>query len=79
MPLFEGQELQSQMQLKDASENLKNLGDLGDVTEETSLISLRENFSEICKSVLFEMSLRHCMRRFKDASGMHPWRLGYLY
>ena len=66
------------MQLKDVSENLKNVRDLGDVTEETSLISLRENFSEICKSTLFQMSLRHCMRRLKDASGMHPWRPGYL-
>ena len=31
---------------------------------------------EICKSVLFEMSLRRCMRRLRDASEMYPCRLG---
>ena len=31
---------------------------------------------KICKSALFEMSLRRCMRRLRDASEMHPCRLG---
>ena len=43
---------------------------------ETSLINLPGDVSEICKSGLFEMSLRRCMRRLKDPSEMHPLRLG---
>ena len=41
-----------------------------------SLINLPEGVSEICKSALFKMSLRCCIRRLKDASEMHPCRLG---
>ena len=43
-----------------------------------SLIKLLADVSEICKSALFEMSLRRCMRRLKDASEMHPCRLGHV-
>ena len=46
----------------------ENLRDLRDVSEETSLINLQGDVSEICKSALFEMSLRGCMRRLRDAS-----------
>ena len=49
---------------------------LRDVSEETSLIHLTGDVSKICKSVLFEMSLRRCMRRLRNASEMHPCRLG---
>ena len=49
----------------------ENLRDLRDVSEETSLINLQGDVSEICKSALFEMSLRRCMRRLRDASEMH--------
>ena len=62
MPQFEGQELQSQLQLKD-------------VSEKTSLINPQEDVSEICKSALFDMSLRRYVRRLKDASKMHPCQL----
>ena len=55
MPPFESNELQSQMQLRD-------------VSEETSLIHLTGDISKICKSALFEMSLRRCMKRLRDAS-----------
>ena len=41
---------------------------LKDVSEETSLFNLLGDVSEICKSALFEMSLRRCMRRLRDAS-----------
>ena len=61
----------SQMQLKE------NLRDLEDVSEETSLIHLQGDVSEICKSSLFEISLRRCMRRLKDASKMHLCPLGF--
>ena len=54
----------------------ENLRDLRDVSEETSLINLQEDVSKICKSAFFEMSLRRCMRRLKDASEMHPCPLG---
>ena len=54
----------------------ENLRDLRDVSEETSLINLPGDVSEICKSALFEMSLRRCMRRLNDAFEMHPCRLG---
>ena len=53
--------------------------DLRDVSEETSLIYLTGDVSEICKSALFEMSLRRCMRRLRDASVMHPCRLGMFF
>ena len=46
--------------------------------ERSHLIDLPEDVSEICKSALFEMTLRCCMRRLKDASEMHPCRLGYI-
>ena len=39
-------------------------------------MNLPEDVSDICKSALFEMSLRHCMIRLKDAPEMHQWRLG---
>ena len=54
----------------------ENLRDLRDVSEETSLINLQGDVSEICKSALFEMSLRRCMRRLRDASEMHSCPLG---
>ena len=54
----------------------ENLRDLWDVPEETPLINLPVDVPEICKSTLFEMSLRHCMRRLIDASEMHPCWLG---
>ena len=66
MPPFESNELQSQMQLRDVSE--KDLRDLRDVSQEKSLIHLTGDISKICKSALFEMSLRRCMRRLRDAS-----------
>ena len=37
----------------------ENLRNLWDVSEETSLINLPGDISEICKSALFEMFLRH--------------------
>ena len=42
----------------------------------TSLTNFPGDISEICISVFFEMSLRRCMRRLRDASEMHPCRLG---
>ena len=54
----------------------ENLRDFRDVSEETSLINLQGDVSEICKSALFETSLRRCMRRLRDASEMHPCPLG---
>ena len=58
----------------------ENLRDLRDLSEETSLINLLRDVSEICKSALFEMSLRRCMRRLRDASEMHSCRLElYLF
>ena len=45
---------------------------LKDASEETSLINLQGDVSEIYKSALFQMSLRRCMRRLRDASEMHP-------
>ena len=56
---------------------LENLRDLRDVSEEISLNSLLGAVLETCKSAFFETSLRHCMRRLRDASDMHPCRLGY--
>ena len=53
----------------------ENLRNLWDISEETSLINIPGDVSEICKSALFEMSLRRCIRRLKDASEMHPYRL----
>ena len=50
--------------------------DLRDVSEEVSLINFPGDVSDICKSALFEMSLRRCMRRLQDASEMDPCRLG---
>ena len=70
MPQFESNELHSQMQLREDPRDLR------DVSEETSLIHLTGDVSEICKSAFFEMSLRRCMRRLRDASEMHPCRLG---
>ena len=54
----------------------ENLRDFRDVSEETSLINLQGDVSEICKSTLFEMSLRRFMRRLRDASEIHPCPLG---
>ena len=54
----------------------EDLRDLRDVFGEMSLIHLIGDVSEICKLALFEMSPRHCMRRLRDASEMHPCRLG---
>ena len=62
------------MQLKDVSEKTRR--DLRDVSEETFLINLQGDVSEIYKSALFELSLRRCMRRLRDASEMHPCPLG---
>ena len=76
------------MQLKGVSEkthgviilnSMEDPRDLRDVSEETSLIYLTGDVSEICKSALFEMSLRRCMRRLRDASVMHPCRLGMFF
>ena len=41
-------------------------------------MNLPWDVSEIRKSAVFEMSLRRCMRRLKDASEMHPRRLGFI-
>ena len=50
--------------------------DLRYISEEAPLIDLTGDASEIWKSVLFEMSLRRCMRRLRDASEMRPcWRV----
>ena len=57
---------------------LRDLRDLTYISEETSLISLLGDVAVICKSTLFEMSLRRCMRRLKDESDMHPCRIGKL-
>ena len=46
----------------------EDLRDLRDISEETSLIDLTGDVSAICKSILFEMSVRRCMRRLRDAS-----------
>ena len=35
------------------------------VSEEASLINLTGDVSKICKSAIFEMSLRRCMRRLR--------------
>ena len=56
----------------------ENLRDLNDVSQETLLINLPGDISEISKSVLFEMSLRPFMRSLKDASQMHPFWLGII-
>ena len=48
---------------------------LKDASEETSLINLQGDVSEIYKSALFQMSLRRCMRHLRDASEMHPFPL----
>ena len=42
-------------------------------------MNLQGDLSEICKSALFEMSLRRCMRRLKDGSQMHPCWLGNIF
>ena len=47
-----------------------------DVSEEASLTELTGDVSEICKSALFEMFLRRCMRCLSDASEIYPCRLG---
>ena len=62
------------MQPKDVSE--KTWWDLTDVSEETFLINLQGDVSEIFKSALFELCLRRCMRRLRDASEMRPCPLG---
>ena len=53
--------------------------DLRDISEETPLINLPRDVLGICKSAIFEMSLRRCMRHLKDASEMHPCRLGRFF
>ena len=45
---------------------------------ERSLTSLLEDVSEIWKSAVFEMSLRRCMRRLRDAYEMHTCQLRIL-
>ena len=71
---FESNELQSlDATQRHLSEDLK---DLRDISEETSLIDLVGDVSEICKPALFEMSLRLFIRRLRDASKMHPCQLG---
>ena len=52
----------------------ENLRDLRVVSKEMSLVTLPGDVSEIPKSALFEMYLRRCMRRLKDAFEMHPCR-----
>ena len=52
---------------------------LRDISEETSLIDLMRDVSEICKSALSETSLRRWVRHLRDASEMHPCRLGRHY
>ena len=42
-------------------------------------MNLQGDLSEICKSALFEMSLRRCMRRLKDVSQKHPCWLGNIF
>ena len=42
--------------------------DLSDISEEASSIHLTRDVSEICKSRLFEMSLRRWMIRIRDGS-----------
>ena len=53
--------------------------DLRDISEETPLINLLRDVVGICKSAIFEMSLRRCMRHLKDAPEMHPCRLGRFF
>ena len=53
--------------------------DLRDISEETPLINLPRDVLGICKSAIFEMSLRRCMRHLKDASEMNPCRLGHFF
>ena len=76
------------MQLKGVSEkthgviilnSMEDPRDLRDVSEETSLIYLTGDVSEICKSALFEMSLRRSMKRLRDASVMHQCRVGMFF
>ena len=57
--------------------SLRKPDDLRDISKETSLINLPGGVSETCKSALFKMSLRRCMRRLRDASEMHPSPLGF--
>ena len=64
----------SQMQLKDVSEKTWEISETSQ--RKASLINLPGDVSEIGKSALFEMSLRHCMRRLRDASEMHSCPLG---
>ena len=61
MPQFEINELQPQIQLRD-------------ISEETYLIHLAGDISEIFKLALFEMSVRRYMRHLRDASEMHQYR-----
>ena len=44
--------------------------------QEASLIHLIGDVSQIVKSAVFEISLRCCIRRLRDASEMHPSWLG---
>ena len=61
----------------DATGLWESLRDLRDVSEETSLINLPGDVSEISKSALLEMSLRRCLIRLWDASEIHPGCLGW--
>ena len=49
----------------------ENLRDLRDVSDETSLTNLQQDVSEICKSALFETSLRRLWDAVWDVSEMH--------
>ena len=53
----------------------ESLRDLRDVSDETFLLNLTGDVSEIVKSTLFEISLRHFIRRLTHTSEMYPCRL----
>ena len=53
----------------------ESLRDLRDVSDETFLLNLTGDVSEIVKSTLFEISLRHFIRRPTHTSEMYPCRL----
>ena len=57
----------------------ENLRDIRAVSKDTSLVTLLGDASDIPKSALFEMCLRRCMKRLKDASDMHPCQPGKYF
>ena len=73
---LEDQKLQSQVELKEVSE--KTLERVFNQSPGRRLSDLQINPSEICKSALFEVFLRRCIRRLQDACEMHPCRLEML-